>query len=207
MYKDPGGNVTLKCSSEECPQPVTGHVAMYLYHEHTGREEVLYYNNGSSDVARRTRYAGRIQKTGSFMNHSITISNLTVDDTGLYSCVYAKEVKYQVKCNIYAVIITEAASSSTIVEEKSPPLVLIITTACIAAAISMSVTLIFIFVIRPRVQQCRRNRRMAGNPHAVSHDYVYEVMSKNGFHPHAALEDSSPYEFLACQTSSSRGSV
>ncbi|XP_023146552.2 uncharacterized protein LOC111582202 [Amphiprion ocellaris] len=210
MCKDPGGNVTLKCSSEKCPPLITGYVAMYLYHERTGQEEVLYYSKGfrsPDNVAPRQRYNGRIQTTGSFMSHSITISNLTVDDTGLYSCVYAKEVKYQVKCDVYAVIVTGAASCSTTAEEKSPPLVLIITAVCITAAISMLVTLIFILVIWLTVQQCRRSRRIARNIQSLSHDYVYEVMTKNGFHPDAAQEDSSPYEFLACQTSSSRGLV
>uniref|UniRef100_A0A3Q1HHD6 Ig-like domain-containing protein n=1 Tax=Acanthochromis polyacanthus TaxID=80966 RepID=A0A3Q1HHD6_9TELE len=99
----PGGSVTLKCSSEECPQLITGFAAMYLYHEHTGQEEVLYYSSGSEssdNIALRQRYNGRIRTTGSFMNHSITISNLAVDDTGLYSCVYVKQVKYKVKCNL-----------------------------------------------------------------------------------------------------------
>lgn len=205
MYKDPGGDVTLKCSDKTCLQPVTGFDGMYLYHEHTGKEEVLYYCNGCPYIEQRQRCKGRIQKTGDFSNHSITISNLTVDDAGLYSCVYAKSSSYKVKCNVYAVIMTGATSCPTTAEEKSSPLLLIITVACITAAISMLISPLIFLVIQSRVQRCRHNRRMARNTQPVSHDYVYEVMTKNGFQPDAAQQDSSPYEFLACQTPSSGG--
>uniref|UniRef100_A0A669BER2 Immunoglobulin V-set domain-containing protein n=1 Tax=Oreochromis niloticus TaxID=8128 RepID=A0A669BER2_ORENI len=87
---EPGEIITLKCSSEGCPQNIDGFLGMYLYHNFTKQNEVYFYSNyiNSKATVRRPQYKGRIESNGAPMNHDFTISNLTVDDSGVYTCVY-----------------------------------------------------------------------------------------------------------------------
>lgn len=81
---------------------------MYLYHDFSKKAEVLYYHliNADEKITPRQRYKNRIEKKGSLKNHTITISNLTLKDSGLYSCVYKKEADTEVKCNVYMLAVS-----------------------------------------------------------------------------------------------------
>ncbi|KAF1395076.1 hypothetical protein PFLUV_G00007790 [Perca fluviatilis] len=189
VWREAGKNVTLKCSSAGCPRSIEGSDGMYLYHsqdqDHKQQKEVLYYHPypGSTDkITPRTGYTGRIETKGSLSNHNITISNLTVNDSGFYSCVYINNV--HVPCSTYTLFIsgvvpcsTAAAEVSRVpVNEKSLPLVLIIIAAC---TVSTLVTVMLILLIVPRVKRWTSRRRRRTSVSQVSSDYVYEVM--NGF--------------------------
>ncbi|XP_026025070.1 uncharacterized protein LOC113023260 [Astatotilapia calliptera] len=108
IITEPGESITLKCSSEECPKNNGRYVGMYLYHRFTEQNEVYYYRNHvNSKVAVRSRYKGRIESNGAPMNHSITMTNLTVDDSGVYTCVYKESVDKSVECKVYTVFVRE----------------------------------------------------------------------------------------------------
>ncbi|XP_035515530.1 uncharacterized protein LOC118326608 [Morone saxatilis] len=230
VYKESGESITLECSSAGCPRSIEGYTGMYLYHEFKELDEVLYYHSmpGKADkITPRLRYKGRTQTKGPLKNNTITISNLTVDDTGLYRCVFFKFPSDYVHCKVYTLFVGGAdmtapdhqilpaggINESGVVckpcdilqhpasgmpcastSKKSPPLVLIII-ATIAS--STLVTVIFILLILPRVKQWTSNRRRRERVPQVSNDYVYEVMTKNGFCSLAASEQSppSPYNF------------
>lgn len=108
VCREPGENVTLLCSSEGC---LKDYVGMYLYHKFKERQEVLYYhhNPGSTHkITPRERYENRIQIDGPLKNHTITISNLTADDSGFYSCVYKQFPTGEAKCNVYTLFVRGA---------------------------------------------------------------------------------------------------
>lgn len=42
------------------------------------------------------RYEGKIETEGTSMNHSITITSLTVDHSGVFTCVYKKSFDHRV---------------------------------------------------------------------------------------------------------------
>lgn len=107
VCREPGENVALECSSAGCPSSIDGYVGMYLYYDFREQEAVLYYHlkDGYEKISPRPRYKNRIQKNGSLKNHTITISNLTLNDSGLYSCVYKKTTNTQLKCNNYTLIV------------------------------------------------------------------------------------------------------
>ncbi|XP_070684349.1 uncharacterized protein [Pempheris klunzingeri] len=209
VYREPGEVVTLVCSSAGCPSSTEGYNAMYLYHSFTVREEVFYYYTtpGSPDkITPRKRYMNRIQTNGSLKNHTITFSNLTVNDSGIYSCVYKRFANCEVQCNVYSLIVRGAApcSRSAVTpcsqsekhpcargDEKSLPLVFIIIATTI---ISILVTTIFILLIIPKVKRWIGGRRRPTSVPQASNDYVYEVMTKNGLRPSAAPEQQ-PYDF------------
>lgn len=111
VYRESGESVTLVCSSAGCLSNNEEYVGMYLYQMFKKMEEVLYYHSmlGLSDkITPRERYKNRIQTSGSLKNHTIAISNLTVDDAGFYSCVYLKLHRGNVKCNVYTLVVRGA---------------------------------------------------------------------------------------------------
>ncbi|XP_069553226.1 uncharacterized protein [Brachyistius frenatus] len=181
MYKESGKNITLRCSSEECPERINDYVGMYLFHEFVEEKEVIFYKD---KLMERTGYKSRIQ-INRYQNHTITItiSNLTADDSGVYTCVYTNTMINQVRCNSAIVFIRGVTPCSkpeevpgTSAEESGPPLVLIVTAAC---AISSLVSIIFMLLIILRVKQSTRSRGRRSAPQE-SNDYVYEVMNMNG---------------------------
>lgn len=108
VYRESGESVTLECSTAGCLSSNEEYVGMYLYKAFKKMDEVLYYHSmpGSSDkINPRKRYKNRVQTNGSLKNHTIVISNLTVDDAGLYSCVYLKLPSDRVKCNVCTLVV------------------------------------------------------------------------------------------------------
>ncbi|KAK5602550.1 hypothetical protein CRENBAI_008988 [Crenichthys baileyi] len=121
----------------------------------------------------RLKYEHRIQTHRSTL--TFTISNLTVNDTGIYRCVYKKSANIAVKCSVYAVFITEKTPCSSIPPTIIPPLMSYVIFICIISVLAM---LIFFLLIIPRVKQwCIR--RKARGAQTVSCDTVYEIMTKN----------------------------
>lgn len=106
IIKEPGESVILKCSSDICAKSNDGHVGMYLYHNFTKKKEVYYYyNHDGSKISARRGYAGRISISGTVMSHNITITNLTVDDSGIYTCAYKESIDKSVACSVYTVFV------------------------------------------------------------------------------------------------------
>ncbi|XP_043971223.1 uncharacterized protein LOC122830156 isoform X3 [Gambusia affinis] len=133
-----------------------------------------------SEAMPRGKYERRIQTDRSTM--TFTISNLTVNDEGIYKCVFKKTDKVFVSCSIYGVFITETKScpmmpptkDSTFVVPRTT-LMLFIILICVISVLAMW---IFFLLITPRVKQwCIRRR--AGGDQKVSTDNVYEIMSRN----------------------------
>lgn len=107
MCREPEENVTLECSSAGCPSSIEGFTGLYLYREFNLTEAVLYYSLADR-ISPRRRYTNRIWTHGSLKNYTITISNLTVDDSGLYRCVYKRLPRVEVKCNVYTLVVRGA---------------------------------------------------------------------------------------------------
>ena len=108
VYRWEGESVTLKCSSEGCPRSVEESIGMYLNRQDCKgeeEEEVLYHHRRNGRISPRGRFSGRVLTTGSLMNHTITISNLTIEDAGLYRCVYVNKNYDRVKCNGYTLVV------------------------------------------------------------------------------------------------------
>ncbi|XP_043971222.1 uncharacterized protein LOC122830156 isoform X2 [Gambusia affinis] len=178
ISQEPGGSINLTCSPDECPDKIDGYNYLYLFHE---KDEVLFFPfTSQSEAMPRGKYERRIQTDRSTM--TFTISNLTVNDEGIYKCVFKKTDKVFVSCSIYGVFITETKScpmmpptkDSTFVVPRTT-LMLFIILICVISVLAMW---IFFLLITPRVKQwCIRRR--AGGDQKVSTDNVYEIMSRN----------------------------
>lgn len=103
-FKESGENITVKCS---CNNGNAGIVAMYLFHQKEDNKEdnevVFCTRNGSPKT--RPKYENRAQIHGSFMNWTITITNLTVDDSGFFRCAYKNGVLAHFCQMTYAVFV------------------------------------------------------------------------------------------------------
>ncbi|XP_053274918.1 V-set and immunoglobulin domain-containing protein 1 isoform X2 [Pleuronectes platessa] len=112
LLRKPGENVTLQCSFAECVSSIDGCVGMYLYHGLNPEKEVLYYHY-SEKVTPRKRYSQRVEKNGSLGNHTLTISNLVAEDSGLYRCDYKRTTETDVKCTGYILVVSACSSFHT----------------------------------------------------------------------------------------------
>ncbi|XP_028313722.1 uncharacterized protein LOC114469951 [Gouania willdenowi] len=178
IYKEYGNSVTFTCSSMGCPSSTDEYVAMYVYHEFITRKEVLFSSKYSPDytVAERPRYKGRIQTSSSFRNRSITISNLTVDDSGVYTCVYKDDAHRLSQCDLYFVVIKGNASCPLTTGKEKTTLLMLVVLACLVGIMITTMILLFVFL---KVKQWRKSRKLRRGASQLSN--VYEVMTKNGF--------------------------
>ncbi|XP_050926650.1 uncharacterized protein LOC108875862 isoform X2 [Lates calcarifer] len=216
VYRVSGESVTLECSFTESPNSNDELIGMYLYHDAKTQEEVLYYHSspGPEKISPRIRYAKRVEKKGSLKKHTITISNLTVEDSGIYRCVYKKNVQSEDIRDVYMLVVSayvchiypfkncdrcqawcprqyKVAPYSVSKKESEPdgseeclPLMLIIG---VTSAVSIMVTMIFTWLIVPKVKQWTSRRRIRNVPQQ-SNEYVYEIMTKNGLCPLGASD-------------------
>lgn len=178
IYRESGESVTLKCSARGYFQSRDQYVFMYLYHEFITRDEVFYWPSFSSSMSPRERYDGRIQSTGVFIDHNVTISNLTVNDSGHYTCVY-NELKTANKCNEYTLVVRgPSPCAETPAEAKTPqPLMCQVYRDCLIAAVSCIFIVPLIVVLLPKVKK-RCSRRRPISPEFT----VYEDMTRKNFH-------------------------
>ncbi|XP_044201779.1 uncharacterized protein LOC122978821 isoform X6 [Thunnus albacares] len=184
MCRESSESITLKCSSAGCLNNIKEFVGMYLYRNVENRENVIYYHPNPNSVDKITpgrRYKDRIQTKGSLESHTITISNLTTSDSGVYSCVY---IKFPTVHTVAEVAPRHTPDKVADMHHENPecPLLVPIVTSC---AISILVTMIFNLLIVLKVKRwiCNRSAQQAPS------DYVHEIMTKNEVGPQAAPEE------------------
>ncbi|KAG7487109.1 cell adhesion molecule 2-like isoform X1 [Solea senegalensis] len=184
LWRESGGNVTLECSYTECPRSIDGCVGMYLYHDsrQQQQEEVLYYHSSPAPerITPRMRYWHRVEKKGQLKNHTVTIRDLNMGDSGIYKCVYIKNIKIQVTCSVYTLFIagvaqcpTSSTSSLTkldMVYKRPDPLLVVLATC----AVTLFTTLFFMLLIL-RVKRWTQKTRRRAPPI----ENVYEIMNKS----------------------------
>lgn len=78
---------------------------MYLYKKFMELEEVLYRK---SSFMPREPFIDRVQVEGTLRDQNITIRNLSVHDSGFYSCSYIDFPDREVECNTYLLAVKGA---------------------------------------------------------------------------------------------------
>lgn len=75
-------SITVKCSTTK------NAASMHLYQRMESEKEVLYYYRNPAKCTLKNEYVGRVETEGEMLSLSVTITNITDDDTGLYWCSY-----------------------------------------------------------------------------------------------------------------------
>lgn len=102
VWRDSGDNVTLGCSS--CDKGYDG-MYLYLYREHKPRIQVVYYPESGDETTPGDAFIERIQTNGSLSKHTVTISTLSVNDSGFYKCVYVTFPSGETSCSNYILFV------------------------------------------------------------------------------------------------------
>ncbi|XP_029908325.1 uncharacterized protein LOC115359819 [Myripristis murdjan] len=206
-----GGSVTIECSTAGCSNCASHFTGMFLYKDLEQQEEVFYYHPPSSDtdeskVTPTERFQNRVQTLGSFTKLSITISNLSVNDTGVYTCVYHQYPdNINALCKVHLLTVyengqkefmeesthfateespfhtTPSQAESTNVHPTKAMMPYLVYTIIFTCVITIVVTMIVILLIIPRVKKYIESRGGGRPLPQVPNDYVYEEMGRNGF--------------------------
>ncbi|XP_072568235.1 uncharacterized protein [Paramormyrops kingsleyae] len=77
-----GKSITVKCSTTKNAE------SMHLYQRMESEKKVLYYFRNPPKCTPEDEFVDRVKTEGEMVNLSVTISNVTDDDSGLYWCSY-----------------------------------------------------------------------------------------------------------------------
>ncbi|XP_029480232.2 uncharacterized protein LOC115103539 isoform X2 [Oncorhynchus nerka] len=175
-----GEKFTMKCSTTLKDQD-----GMYLYVGLDRDREVLYYHQRDSKLTPRKGYWNRVKTEGPVDQLTITISNLTIEDTGVYCCVYTtfNEATYENDINqgnVSTLVVVNATAVTLTpfhpANEKPCPsgVVNIITITSLLTILMCAV--IFLIWLPPQVKRCRKQ---GGSTPQVIPESVYEAMARN----------------------------
>ncbi|KAM9491520.1 uncharacterized protein ACWYII_003689 isoform 2-T2 [Salvelinus alpinus] len=173
---------TMKCST-----PLKDQEGMYLYVGLDRDMEVLYYHQNSSKLTPRKRYWDRVKTEGPVDQLTITISNLTIEDTGVYWCVYTKfnEAMYENDIN------QGRGSTLVVVNDNEKPCPSGVVNIIIISILTILLCVIFLIWVVSRVKRCFNQ---GGYTPQVFPDSVYEDMAKNQMYPPDTQQvESYPY--------------
>ncbi|KAL2087115.1 hypothetical protein ACEWY4_018174 [Coilia grayii] len=79
-----GENIEIPCSTDQLNQD-----GMYLYKSYDQKQEVTFLHK-KMESSPRTAFENRVQITGELNKVTATITNLTIDDTGVFWCQYLR---------------------------------------------------------------------------------------------------------------------
>ncbi|XP_011472171.1 uncharacterized protein LOC105353899 [Oryzias latipes] len=176
-----GENVTLTCSSSTN----TGYIGLYLYHSLNETKEVLFFNSQSPEPSVRANYKGKIVWNGSFTTLNITLTNLTANSEGIYTCEYKSHSHEPRTSQIYGLHIkglTEQKCNTIESSKDCPPDSPILMTAIVLICIFFMVVIAFILAlpkIKQRMYRGKTTEQNATKSPGTSTEYVYEDMRKN----------------------------
>ncbi|XP_078810089.1 uncharacterized protein LOC111946255 isoform X3 [Oryzias latipes] len=178
--RNEGENVTLTCSSSTN----TGYIGLYLYHSLNETKEVLFLNSQSPEPSVRANYKGKVVWNGSFTTLNITLTNLTANSEGIYTCEYKSHSHEPRMSQIYGLHIkglTEQRCNMIESTKACPSDSRILMKAIILICIFFMV-IVFILVF-PKIKQ-RMNRENTTEQNATKGprpftEFVYEDMRKN----------------------------
>ncbi|XP_038835167.1 V-set and immunoglobulin domain-containing protein 1-like [Salvelinus namaycush] len=143
LWVKTGEKFTRKCSTTLKDQN-----GMFLY---VGLDrEVLYYYQRNSKLTPREGYRDRVKTEGPVDQLTITISNLTIEDTGFYRCIYTKynETTYENDIN------QGRGSTLVVVNANEKPCPSGVVNVIIISILTILLCVIFLIWVAPRVKRC-----------------------------------------------------
>ncbi|XP_055763081.1 uncharacterized protein LOC129839577 [Salvelinus fontinalis] len=202
LWVKTGEKFTMKCSTTLKDQD-----GIYLYVGLDRDMQVLYYHQRDSKLSPREGYWDRVKTEGPVDQLTITISNLTIEDTGVYWCIYTKfnETTYENDINqgrgSTLVVVNDdvlqlpcpTATAVTLTpfhpaNEKPCPYGVV--NVIIISILTILLCVIFLIWAAPRVKRCHNQ---GGSTPQVIPESVYEDMARNHTCPPDTQVESYPY--------------
>ncbi|XP_036408812.1 uncharacterized protein LOC118794671 [Megalops cyprinoides] len=187
----PGEEFTVVCSTTLRDQE-----GLYLYHSLPDKKSVLYLDKDTYKLTPGGRFEHKLKTEGQLENFTVTISNLTEDDSGLYWCLYNKFVDHNMKTvqgdgqftMLHVTVgpsppsLTEGTPTASVKKEEGRAeraqvsSALVMVSALAAGAVVLLCIVILIVWGAPRVKRlCKRQQSFQPSPHEI----VYEDMRLN----------------------------
>ncbi|XP_029480230.2 uncharacterized protein LOC115103538 isoform X2 [Oncorhynchus nerka] len=185
LWVKTGEKFTMKCSTTLKDQD-----GMYLYVGLDRDREVLFYHQRDSKLTLRKGYWDRVKTEGPVDQLTITVSNLTIEDTGVYWCVYTNVNKstfnnfiIQGKGSTLVVVNATAVTLTPFHPANEKPCPSGVVNIIIISILTILLCVIFLIWVAPLVKRCRNQ---GGSTPQVIPDSVYEDMTRN----HTSLPDT-----------------
>nr|XP_029480230.1 uncharacterized protein LOC115103538 isoform X2 [Oncorhynchus nerka] len=185
LWVKTGEKFTMKCSTTLKDQD-----GMYLYVGLDRDREVLFYHRRDSKLTLRKGYWDRVKTEGPVDQLTITVSNLTIEDTGVYWCVYTNVNKstfnnfiIQGKGSTLVVVNATAVTLTPFHPANEKPCPSGVVNIIIISILTILLCVIFLIWVAPLVKRCRNQ---GGSTPQVIPDSVYEDMTRN----HTSLPDT-----------------
>ncbi|XP_038835024.1 uncharacterized protein LOC120032874 isoform X1 [Salvelinus namaycush] len=203
LWVKTGEKFTMKCSTTLKDQD-----GIYLYVGLDRDMEVLYYYQRNSKLSPRDGYWDRVKTEGPVDQLTITISNLTIEDTGFYRCIYTKynETTYENDINqgrgSTLVVVNDdvlqlpcptvtAVTLTPFHPANEKPCPSGVVNVIIISILTILLCVIFLIWVAPRGKRCRNQ---GGSTPQVIPDSVYVDMVRNHvYQPDTQQEESNPY--------------
>ncbi|XP_053355253.1 uncharacterized protein LOC128527014 isoform X2 [Clarias gariepinus] len=167
MFVRVGKKVTIKCS---ITNPDQDGVYLYTQREETSKEEEVFYYKDRNDIilTPETPYKGRVEINRDFGDFSVSISNVSEQDSGVYWCRFNKLHKYTVSKRTCLFV----QSGTKCTEERDWNQFFYLAVICV-----MFLIILFLAIVLTQVKMCtdRGNYRPKQQPS----NGVYEVMRSN----------------------------
>ncbi|CAB1344671.1 unnamed protein product [Coregonus sp. 'balchen'] len=186
LWVNTGAQFTMNCSTTLKDQD-----GMYLYVGLDRDREVLYYHQRDSKMTARKGYWDRVKTEGPMDQLTITIINLTIEDTGVYWCVYKKVNKSTFE-NLPCPTATAVTLTPFHPADEKPCLSGWVNIIIITSILTILLcAVIFLIWVAPQVKRCCNQ---GGYTPQVFPDSIYVDMRKNRFPPPATQQvESDPY--------------
>eukprot|EP00063_Salmo_salar_P074824 XP_014049659.1 PREDICTED: uncharacterized protein LOC106601799 isoform X3 [Salmo salar] len=172
VRKQEGDTMTIHCSTS---LPDQENLSVYM--RLTKEIEVLYFHQGNQKFTLHKRFELRLTPNGKLNKMDITITNLTIEDSGVYWCVYSvykspKNEKTEGEGAVLLVVNDEECDQNDASSGLGMPRYLVLVSAVTAGSVLLlSLLILFIWVI-PRLKAWRATIR----PTPVRTNDVYEDM-------------------------------
>ncbi|KAJ7989755.1 hypothetical protein DPEC_G00307810 [Dallia pectoralis] len=179
VQKHEGDNITIHCRTSQ-----TDREHLSLYRRLTTETQVFNFYKNTEKVTIQDKFLSRLKNVGVFQNMSLTIENLTTEDSGVYWCFYNGYKKEDIFAqSVLLVVKVPSQDTGTDTRSTCPcdnemgnfcsSLTVILVSAVIAGIAVLLCLVIFFTWVIPRLKAWRSTMRIT----PVRTNDVYEDMN------------------------------
>ncbi|XP_072568238.1 uncharacterized protein [Paramormyrops kingsleyae] len=155
-----GKSITVKCSTTK------NAASMHLYQRMESEKKVLYYYRNPAKCTPEDEFVDRVKTEGEMVNLSVTITNVTDDDSGLYWCSYnmIQDLNLMKFTSSFTLVVVNADLKPCPPAEAVLTPSLWVTTAICAGSVLLLSVVILLICLGPKMKKaCEEKKEMHFN--------------------------------------------